>query len=111
MEKTRETTVCLSAKGDNSSILPGVRVRGAIRSASYYRSAYELLSVETVLPALDEDFEGFLRSFDDYEGIGYLCLNGEIVLFCDDVNGDVFSASKIEDVLPSIREQYEDFCE
>ena len=113
MERTKGNTVFLKDKGDIlSSCFPGIHVRGAVRSASYYRSAYELLEAETVLPELDDDFLDFLRSFDDYESIGYLCLNGEIVLFCDDVNGMVFSAGKVEDILPSVRAQYEeDFCE
>ena len=112
-ERTKGYTVYLKKQGDIlSSTLPGIHVRGAVRSASYYRSAYELLEAETVLPELDDDFLGFLRSFDDYESIGYLCLNGEIVLFCDDVNGMVFSAEKVEDILSSVRAQYdEDFCE
>ena len=112
-ENKKGYTVYLKKQGDIlSSCLPGIHVRGAVRSASYYRSAFELLEAETVLPELDDDFMDFLRSFDDYESIGYLCLNGEIVLFCDDVNGMVFSARKVEDILPSVRAQYdEDFCE
>ena len=109
-ENKKGYTVYLKKQGDIlSSCLPGIHVRGAVRSASYYRSAFELLEAETVLPDMEEDFCDFLRSFDDYESIGYLCLNGEIVLFCDDVNGNVCSASKIEDVLPSIRQQYAEY--
>ena len=107
MERTQGNTVFLKDKGDfASSCLPGIHVRGAVRSASYYRSAFELLEAETILPELDDDFMGFLRSFDDYESVGYLCLNGEIVLFCDDINGMVFSAGKVEDILQSVREYY-----
>ena len=111
MKEAREISVNLREVRDwVSSALPGIRVNGPIFGASYYRSAYELLDSETVLPELEEDFELFLRSFDDYESIGYLCLNNETVLFCDDINGSIFSVGNIGDILPSVREAYGDFC-
>lgn len=107
MKEARGISVNLSEKaGKDCAVLPGIRVNGPIYTASYYRSTFALLENETVLPEFDDDFEGFLRHFDDFESGGYLCLNGEIVLFCDDINGMVFSAGKVEDILQSVREYY-----
>ena len=111
MIKTKGEKVCLSAKGENGLSAPCVKVSFRIRSVSYYSSAFDLLEAETVLPEMDEDFCGFLRSFDDYEAFAYFCINNETVIVADSINGDIISAEKLSDFLPHIREYYEESAE
>lgn len=101
-----KVTFCLN--GDNGVFLPKNPV---INTMTIYDSAYEMLSAETVLPDLDDDFEGFLRGFEDYENFKYFCVNHEIVIVTVD-NWDFVGAETLETVLPHIREYYEkEWCE
>lgn len=81
-----------------------------LKSVTVYHSAYDLLDTETILPDLDPDFLDFLRGFDAYESIAYVCLNGETVLFTDMISGDVAAACNIGEMLPEIEKLYKSFC-
>lgn len=93
-------TFCLN--GENGILLSKNPV---LRSISVYSSAYDLLSAETVLPDLDDDFDGFLRHFDDFETTEFYCINHEYVITT--IDGDFVGAELLDDVLPNIREYYE----
>lgn len=83
-----------------------------LRSVSAYRSAYELLHNETyVAEEESEDFLDFLRHVDDWETISYFCINGDSVLFCDSINGQVLAFCQIWELLDDLREHYKQFCE
>ena len=83
----------------------------ALESIRVYRSAFDLLQAETVLPDLQGDFCDYLRSFDAYDCISYVCINGELVVFCDAINGDAVSFCQIGEMLGEIRANYNQFCD
>lgn len=79
----------------------------ALSTLNYYTSAYELLDNETILPEIDADFLGYLRTFDAFDSIVYFCLDSETVIYADRINGDVYGIDSIDDMLQNIKNYYE----
>ena len=83
-----------------------------VRSISAYSSASELIEENGFLPdqlSADEDFCGFLRSFDDYEAIAYFLVNDDTVLCADSISSDLFSVCSVDEFINGIVEQYKEF--
>lgn len=92
-------------KGEKGDVL---RRAESIRA---YDSAYDLLGNEcdpALLEWMTEDFLDFLRHVDDWEGLGYYCLNGEYVLVCDSCNGDVLSFCTVSALLDYTVARYDE---
>lgn len=76
-----------------------------LESISAYSSAYEMLENEAVLPQ-NEGFLHFLLHVDDWEHYKYFCLNGEIAVLCDSINGDVLSFDTVDSFMAKTMQFY-----
>ena len=108
MEKIRGSHLLFCGNGNAIEHCPDDRgFLRRFRTISAYNSAYELLENETVLPSFGDDFDSYLRNFDAFESYAYFCVNSEMVIVTDDVNGDVLDFCSLDDFLRTIRKRYE----
>lgn len=87
-------------------------ILGTVERISAYSSAFELLEENGFLPENlqdDQDFCDFLRNCDDFECIGYFCVNDSVIICTDNVNGDVISACSADELIAGLKEQYEEY--
>lgn len=83
-----------------------------VKRISVYGSAYELLQESDLLPEgvqNDTDFCDYMRCCDDYDCIGYFCINDSTIICTDNINGDVISVCSADELLTGLREQYEEY--
>ena len=99
-------------KGEKLTMKIKGDILGTVKRLSAYDSAYELLEDNSLLPENvqdDQDFCDFLRSCDDYECIGYFCVNDSTIICTDNVNGDVISVYSADELIAGLKEQYEEY--
>lgn len=77
-----------------------------VRTISNYGTLFSLLDTETRLPALDENFELFLRNFDAFECVTYFCVNDYDIICADDISGDVLWTDTTLEALDHLRAYY-----
>lgn len=104
--------ICICGSGDTGTgMLAQQGVLHHLSNVSVYDSAYDCLYEEGFLPSEtaieEEDFHHFLRHVDDWESIRLIVMNGEIVLFCDSLNGDVGSFCTLSEFAKQMKEAYE----
>ena len=87
-------------------------ILGTVERISAYNSAFELLDENDFLPKNlrdDQDFCDFLRCCDDYDCIGYFCVNDSTIICTDSINGDVISVCSADELIAGLKEQYEEY--
>ena len=105
MEKIKGNSLLFCGSGNSGTGMMTGRVLRHLERISAYQCAFDLLEDNAVLPD-NKHFLRFLRHVDDWENYQYFCLNGEIVVLCDSVNGDVLSFDTVEDFLNKTREAW-----
>lgn len=87
-------------------------ISGRISSIEAYCSAYSLLEDNDFLPEnISDDFREYLKHFDDFEPVRYFCINRDIVICADSINGDVIGwYGKAENLVLALKENYEEIA-
>lgn len=74
---------------------------------------YEEFCTKDELDALSEDFKGWLGCANDYNPVRFFVINGNIVMFADDMNGDFFGIQTLthffSENLKYYKDEYEPF--
>lgn len=63
-----------------------------VKTLQHFSCAYDLLMEDCdveIMEALNDDERDFLRHVDDFDPVAYYLINGDTVVVCDSITGDI----------------------